>query len=182
MSLAAKSNSSCVLFQAGLPNVHPTAAEVSDWVMVPTGYSLNGCDLASWLPAATELPTPQKTGLYVQSTEEEQSGSFWQLRDDTIWGHILNETLFGGSRRNKSVECTFSSSLCQVHVLRISIVAARLKNSSKQLRAAEKHSPNGAIVPNRNPAWMWCLLSRKTPARGTLANTSGTHRVVHLHK
>lgn len=107
--------------------------------------------------------------VYVQSTEEEQSGSFWQLQDDTFWGHILNEILFGGSRRNKSVECTFSSSLCQVHALRISVALARLKNSSKQLRAAEKHSPSGAIVPQPHPCLDVMFIKQKNTCEGYIS-------------
>lgn len=110
-----------------------------------------------------------RAGFYVQSHEEEQKGSFWQLQGDTIWGYVFNQILSWGSRRNKSVDCTFSSSFCQAYALRISVVAARLKNSSKQLRAAEKYSPNGVIqCLSSLPAWLLCLLSRKTPVRSTV--------------
>lgn len=168
MSLAVKSNLSCVLFQVVLPNIHPSAAEVSDWRMLLTGYDLNRCNWAlcdswSYIPSCYT-----RDGFYVWSYDEEPSGSFWQLQGDTIGGPIFHEILSWGSHRNKSLDCTFSSSLCQTYALRISWAAAQLKNSAEQLRTAEMQSPNRAMpYLNTLPAWMLCLLSRKAPVRST---------------
>lgn len=168
MSLAVKSNLFCVRFQVVLPTFHPTAAEVSDWQMLLTGYSLNRCN---WAPSDfLELYTflPRQRWVLCVGYDEEPSGSFRQLQGDTVGGPVFHEILSWGSRRNKSLDCTFSSSLCQTYALRISGAAAQLKNSAKQLRAAETQSPNRAM-PHLNtlPAWMLCLRSRKAPVRST---------------
>lgn len=125
-----------------------TGPRVTSWSYKPSCYTRNG--------------------FYVWRCEAEPSGSFWQLQGDTIGGPIFHEILSWGSRRNKSLDCTLSSLLCQTYALRISGVAAQLKNSAKQFRAAETQSPKGAMpYLNTLPVWMLCLLSRKTPVSST---------------
>lgn len=125
-----------------------TGSCVTSWSYIPSCYT--------------------RDGFYVWSYNEELSGSFWQLQGDTIGGPLFHEILSWGSCRNKSLDCTFSSMLCQTYGLRISGAAAQLKNSTKQFRAAETQPKWGDAVPQHPPCWMLCLLSRKTPVRSTV--------------
>lgn len=137
-----------------------TGSCVTSWSYIPSCYT--------------------RDGFYVWSYDKEPSGSFWQLQGDTIGGPIFHEILSWGSRRNKSLDCTLSSLLCQTYALRISGVAAQLKNSAKQFRAAETQSPNGTMpYLHTLPARMLCLQSS---GEEYSTSASGAHRVVHLHK
>lgn len=122
---------------------------------------ITGPRVTSW----SHIPSCHtRDGFPVWSYDEEPRGSSWQLQGDTVGGPVFHEILSWGSRRNKSLDCTFSPSLCQTYALRVSGAAAQLKNSAKTVKSSRNAEPKqGDAAPQHPPRLDVMFTKQKSP-------------------